>query len=65
MGMIFKNLEIAGSLIGTRPHICDMLELAKKTNHQAWVLVRPMSEANQVTVDFRKRLPRYRYVLKS
>jgi D-arabinose 1-dehydrogenase-like Zn-dependent alcohol dehydrogenase len=36
MGMIFKNLEITGSLIGTRPHICDMLELAKKTNLQAW-----------------------------
>jgi D-arabinose 1-dehydrogenase-like Zn-dependent alcohol dehydrogenase len=65
MGLIFKNLKIAGSLIGTRQHIRDMLELAKKTNLQAWVQVRPMSEANQVIVDFEKGLPRYRYVLKN
>jgi alcohol dehydrogenase (NADP+) len=65
MGLIFKNLKIAGSLIGTRQHIRDMLELAKSTNLQAWVQVRPMSEANQVIVDFEKGLPRYRYVLKN
>ncbi|KAI4609825.1 uncharacterized protein J4E88_004477 [Alternaria novae-zelandiae] len=65
MGLIFKNLKIAGSLIGTRQHIRDMLELAKKTNLKAWVQVRPMSEANDVIVDFEKGLPRYRYVLKN
>jgi alcohol dehydrogenase (NADP+) len=65
LGLIFKNLKIAGSLIGTRQHIRDMLELAKKTNLQAWVQVRPMEEANQVLVDFEKGLPRYRYVLKN
>ncbi|KAL5116284.1 hypothetical protein ACEQ8H_005842 [Pleosporales sp. CAS-2024a] len=65
LGLIFKNLKIAGSLIGTRAHIRDMLELAKKTNLQAWVQVRPMEEANQVLVDFEKGLPRYRYVLKN
>ncbi|CAG5169527.1 uncharacterized protein ALTATR162_LOCUS7044 [Alternaria atra] len=59
MGLIFKNLKIAGSLIGTRQHIRDMLELAKKTNLKAWVQVRPMSEANDVIVDFEKGLPRY------
>ncbi|KAF1911662.1 chaperonin 10-like protein [Ampelomyces quisqualis] len=65
LGLIFKNLKIAGSLIGTRQHIRDMLELAKETNLQAWVQVRPMEEANQVLVDFEKGLPRYRYVLKN
>lgn len=65
MGLIFKNLKIAGSLIGTRQHIRDMLELAKKTDLQAWVQVRPMSEANQVLIDFEKGLPRYRYVLEN
>jgi D-arabinose 1-dehydrogenase-like Zn-dependent alcohol dehydrogenase len=63
MGLIFKNLKIAGSLIGTRQQIKDMLELAKKTDLQAWVQVRPMEEANQVLKDFEKGLPRYRYVL--
>lgn len=65
MGLIFKNLKIAGSLIGTRQHIRDMLELAKKTDLKAWVQVRPMEEANQVIVDFEKGMPRYRYVLKN
>jgi alcohol dehydrogenase (NADP+) len=65
LGLIFKNLKIVGSLIGTRQHIRDMLELAKKTDLQAWVQVRPMEEANQVLVDFEKGLPRYRYVLKN
>jgi alcohol dehydrogenase (NADP+) len=65
MGLIFKNLKIAGSLIGTRQHIRDMLELAKKTDLQAWVQVRPMEEANQVLVDFENGAPRYRYVLKN
>ncbi|KAF1842712.1 cinnamyl alcohol dehydrogenase [Cucurbitaria berberidis CBS 394.84] len=61
--LILRNLKIAGSLIGTRQQIRDMLELAKKTNLQAWVQVRPMEEANQVLIDFEKGLPRYRYVL--
>jgi D-arabinose 1-dehydrogenase-like Zn-dependent alcohol dehydrogenase len=65
LGLVFKNLKIAGSLIGTRQQIRDMLELAKKTNLQAWVQVRPMEEANQVLLDFEKGLPRYRYVLKN
>ncbi|KAL6703144.1 hypothetical protein ACN47E_010137 [Coniothyrium glycines] len=65
LSLIFKNLKIAGSLIGTRRHIRDMLELAKKSNLKAWVQVRPMSEANQVLIDFQKGLPRYRYVLKN
>jgi alcohol dehydrogenase (NADP+) len=63
MGLIVKNLKIAGSLIGTRQQIKDMLELAKKTDMEAWVQVRPMEEANQVLKDFEKGLPRYRYVL--
>ena len=63
--LILRNLRIAGSLIGTRQHIIDMLELAKKTNLHAWVQVRPMEEANQTLIDFEKGLPRYRYVLKN
>ncbi|KAF2831749.1 GroES-like protein [Ophiobolus disseminans] len=63
--LILRNLKIAGSLIGTRQHIQDMLELAKKTELKAWVQVRPMEEANQVLIDFEKGLPRYRYVLKN
>lgn len=63
--LILRNLKIAGSLIGTRQQIKDMLELAKKTDLQAWVQVRPMEEANQVLIDFEKGLPRYRYVLKN
>ncbi|OAL44132.1 GroES-like protein [Pyrenochaeta sp. DS3sAY3a] len=63
--LIFKNLKIAGSLIGTRQQIRDMLELAKKTNLQGWVQVRPMEEANQVLIDFEQGLPKFRYVLKN
>ncbi|KAJ4372071.1 hypothetical protein N0V83_003844 [Neocucurbitaria cava] len=63
--LILRNLKIAGSLIGSRQQIRDMLELAKKTDLKAWVQVRPMDEANQVLIDFEKGLPRYRYVLKN
>jgi len=63
LGLIFKNLKIAGSLIGTRAQIREMLELAKSTDLQAWVQVRPMEEANEVLKDFEKGLPKYRYVL--
>ncbi|KAF2686061.1 GroES-like protein [Lentithecium fluviatile CBS 122367] len=65
LALILKNLRIAGSLIGTRKQIADMLKLAKETNLKAWVQVRPMEEANQVLRDFEKGLPRYRYVLKN
>ncbi|KAF2847657.1 GroES-like protein [Plenodomus tracheiphilus IPT5] len=63
--LILRNLKIAGSLIGTRAQIKEMLELAKKTDLKAWVQVRPMDEANQVLIDFEKGLPRFRYVLKN
>ena len=40
-----------------------MFELAERQRVKPWVNMRPMSEANQVVVDFEKGLPRYRYVL--
>lgn len=63
--LILKNLKLGGSLIGTRQHIKDMLELASKQNIKSWVEVRPMADANQVLIDFEDGKPRYRYVLEN
>lgn len=63
MSLGFENLKIAGSLIGTRHRIRDTLELTKEANLQAWAQVRPMEKANEVIIDFKNGLPRYKYVL--
>ena len=63
--LIMKKVKITGSLIGSPKEIREMFELAAKRSDvvKPWINKRPMSEANQVVVDFEKGLPRYRYVL--
>lgn len=61
--VVFKRLNITGSLVGSRKEIREMLTLAAEKGVRPWTQVRAMVEANQVLVDFEKGLPRYRYVL--
>lgn len=61
--LIMKKAKITGSLIGSPKEIREMFELAEKQKVKPWINKRPMSEANQVVVDFENGLPRYRYVL--
>ncbi|KPM44449.1 hypothetical protein AK830_g2116 [Neonectria ditissima] len=61
--LLRKDLKIGGNLIGSRRRAREMLELAAEIKLEAWVQVRPMTEANQVVVDMRKMGARYRYVL--
>lgn len=63
--LILKNLKLGGSMIGTRQHIKDMFDLVAKEDVKSWVQVRPMSDANQVLIDFEDGKPRYRYVLQN
>ncbi len=61
--LLKNNRKVGGSLIGSRKTCREMLELAAKENVQAWVNVRPMSEANEAVVDMANGKARYRYVL--
>lgn len=63
MPLVFKRLNITGSLVGSRKEIREMLQLAADKDIRPWTQQRSMKDANQVLVDFEKGLPRYRYVL--
>ncbi|KAF2864897.1 chaperonin 10-like protein [Massariosphaeria phaeospora] len=63
--LIFKSLKIAGSLIGGRKIIKEMLDLAAKEKLEAWLEVRPMKDANEVVQDMVNGKARYRYVLQN
>lgn len=55
--------SLGGSAIGSRKTIEEMLVLAAEKKVHPWVEERPMSEANQATLDFEDGKPKYRYVL--
>ena len=61
--LIGSEVTIGGSQTGSVKDIQEMLDLAAKHNIKGWINPRPMTDANQVMVDFNKGLPRYRYVL--
>ena len=61
--MIFRGLQLAGSLIGAPAEIREMLEFAAKHDVHPIVQEKPMKEANQAVTDMDKGLARYRYVL--
>ncbi|KAK9250046.1 chaperonin 10-like protein [Lipomyces tetrasporus] len=54
---------LAGSLIGGRQEIKNMLELAAKKTIKSWVEARPMSAVNEVLQLMEDGKARYRYVL--
>ena len=61
--LVAKGKIIGGSSIGSRRQIEEMLLLAQEKDVRPWVEERPMSEANQATVDMENGLARYRYTL--
>lgn len=61
--IIPKGAHIGGSAIGSPVDIKEMLELAGKVQLKPWIEQRPMSDANQATIDMDKNLARYRYCL--
>lgn len=61
--LIFNEIKIGGSLVGSPDDIKEMLELAAEKKIQPWIETRPMAEANQAIIDFEDGKPRYRYVL--
>jgi D-arabinose 1-dehydrogenase-like Zn-dependent alcohol dehydrogenase len=65
MLIIFKQLHIHGSLIGSPQEIRDMLALASEKNIKPWFEVRPFDDVEKVLDDFRAGKPRFRYVLKN
>lgn len=61
--LIAKAVKIGGSMIGSPHEIKDMLDLAVKKNVKAWIVERPMEEANQAIIDMEAGKARYRYAL--
>jgi alcohol dehydrogenase (NADP+) len=61
--LIFKRINLTGSLIGSPSDIRDMLKLAVEKNVKPWVQKIPMKDANKAILDFEDGKPRYRYTL--
>jgi uncharacterized zinc-type alcohol dehydrogenase-like protein len=63
--IVFGQLSVCGSLIGSRPAIREMLEFAARHDIKALSEVVPMSEVNQAIAKLKENKARYRMVLKN
>ncbi len=63
--LVFGQLSVCGSLIGSRPAIREMLEFAARHDIKALSEVVPMSEVNQAIAKLKENKARYRMVLKN
>ncbi|KAK4124670.1 GroES-like protein [Parathielavia appendiculata] len=61
--LIFKRLNITGSVIGSPSDIREMLQLAVDQKVKPWIEEIPMKDANRAIMDMDAGKPRYRYVL--
>jgi alcohol dehydrogenase (NADP+) len=61
--LIFKNVHLGGSLIGSPNTIKEMLQLASEANVRSWVQEVPMDKVNEAVVNMEDGKARYRYVL--
>jgi uncharacterized zinc-type alcohol dehydrogenase-like protein len=61
--LIAKRINFGGSFIGSPSGIEEMLAVASKENIGANVQVWPIEKVNEALENFRKGMPRYRYVL--
>lgn len=50
-------------MIGSPKDHADMFAAVVKHNIRPWVQTRPMAEASKAFTDFRKGVPKYRFVL--
>lgn len=60
---ILNSINFAGSCIGSPDEIKEMLDLAAEKKLKPLIEERPIEDANEVIVDMKKGLARYRYVL--
>ncbi len=63
--LIFGQLSVCGSLIGSPPTIREMLEFAARHDIKAKIDVMPMSEVNQAIAKLKDNKARYRIVLRN
>ena len=61
--LLFNRVTIAGSLVGTRKQIQEMLDIAASENVKPWIQTWAMEKANEALVAFEEGAPRYRFVL--
>ncbi|KAJ3176381.1 hypothetical protein HDU87_005249 [Geranomyces variabilis] len=61
--LVMNNVFIGGSAIAGSKEIPEMLKLVDKVALKAWVVLRPMEDANKAVVDMEDGKARYRYVL--
>ncbi|OWZ68545.1 hypothetical protein AYX14_01353 [Cryptococcus neoformans] len=55
--------SVTSSMIGSPKDHADMFAAVVKHNIRPWVQTRPMAEASKAFTDFRKGVPKYRFVL--
>lgn len=61
--LIFKNVHLGGSLIGSPSVIRDMFAVAAKHDVKSWIKEVPMENVNEAVVDMDNGKARYRFVL--
>lgn len=61
--IIYNDLKIAGSLVGTFDDTREMLDLAVEKQIKPWIQTMSMEDANQAIIDLEEGKPRYRIVL--
>lgn len=64
-GSLFSEIQLAGSLIGSRRTIEEMLKFAADNKVLPLIEIRPMSQVNEALQHVRAGKPRYRVVLQN
>ncbi|KAG1133604.1 hypothetical protein G6F61_003781 [Rhizopus arrhizus] len=65
MMLLFKQIIICGSMVGSPSDTEEMLRFAADKNIRAWYKKYPMKDVNKALQDFRAGLPRFRFVLEN
>ncbi|ORZ26069.1 chaperonin 10-like protein [Absidia repens] len=63
--LLFKQIQISGTLIGSPKQIEEMLQFAAKHNVRPWLNKYKMKDTPKAVQDFRDGKPRYRIVLEN
>ncbi|KAF9900808.1 hypothetical protein BX616_002491 [Lobosporangium transversale] len=63
--LIYRDVAVVGSLIGSRKDNEDMLQFAAEKNVRPWIEKMPMSDANAALKHSKEGRPRYRVVMET
>eukprot|EP01137_Pigoraptor_chileana_P006803 Opistho-2@51540 len=63
--LVANNVNFAGSCIGSRGEITEMLDIAAKSNVRPWTEVIPLDQCNAAIERMRKGDVRFRFVLEN